>query len=74
MSNVKERILGAVTVMSDQDAEKLWELIRVMFTLSNLEEVEPEEDEIAIMKSRQEGCPDYQPCISQEELWKELGL
>lgn len=24
MSNVKERIFGAVTIMSDEDAEKVW--------------------------------------------------
>lgn len=27
MSNVKERIFGAVTIMSDEDAEKVWNLI-----------------------------------------------
>ena len=38
MSNVTERFSGAATVMSEQVAEKLCELIRVMITLSNLEE------------------------------------
>ena len=28
MSNVKERILGAVTIMSEKDAEKVWNIIR----------------------------------------------
>ena len=42
--------------------------------LANVEEVEPEEDEIAVIKARQEGHPDYQPYVSQEELLKELGL
>ena len=28
MSTVKERILGAVTIMSEEDAEKVWDLIR----------------------------------------------
>ena len=27
MSNIKERILGAVTVMSDNDANTLWKII-----------------------------------------------
>ena len=35
MSNVQERILGAVTVMSDKDAEKIWELIQGTFALAN---------------------------------------
>ena len=38
MSNVKERILGAVTIMSEKDAEKVWELIQGTFCLSNAEE------------------------------------
>ena len=37
MSEVKERILGAVTIMSEQDAEKVWELIKSVFALSNAE-------------------------------------
>ena len=28
MSNVKERIMGAVTIMSDQEAEKVWNMIQ----------------------------------------------
>ena len=43
MSNVKERILGAVTIMSDKDAEKVWYLIQSIFTLNNAEEVAPDE-------------------------------
>lgn len=35
MSNVKERILGAVTIMSEEDAEKVWNLIQSSFALSN---------------------------------------
>lgn len=30
MSNVKERIFGAVTIMSEKDAEKIWELIKLL--------------------------------------------
>lgn len=39
MSNVKERILGAVTIMSEADAEKVWNLIQNTFALANVEEV-----------------------------------
>ena len=35
MSTVKEKILGAVTIMSEEDAEKVWDLIRGTFALSN---------------------------------------
>ena len=31
MSNVKERILGAVTVMSEEDASYIWNIIETTF-------------------------------------------
>ena len=37
MSNVKERIFGAVTIMSDEDTEKVWNLIQATFLLNNVE-------------------------------------
>ena len=42
MSNVKERIMGAVTIMSDQEAEKVWNMIQGVYKLYNAEEVSPE--------------------------------
>ena len=69
MSNVKERIFGAVTIMSDEDAEKVWNLIQATFLLNNVEEVTPDPDEIAALNAY-----DYQPAMSQEEVLKELGL
>ena len=45
MSNVKERIFGAVTIMSEEDAVKVWNLIQGAFALSNAEEVVPDPDE-----------------------------
>ena len=53
MSNVKERIIGAVTVMSCKDAEKIWALIQGTFALANAEEVAPDIDELAALKSYQ---------------------
>ena len=66
MSNVKERIFGAVTIMSDEDAEKVWNLIQATFLLNNVEEV--------TLNAYHAGDPDYQPAMSQEEVLKELGL
>lgn len=74
MSNVKERILGAVTIMSEADAEKVWNLIQSTFILANAEEVEPESDELRSLKAYHDGDLEYQPSISQEDLMKELGL
>ncbi|MBS5064833.1 MAG: hypothetical protein KHZ58_13745 [Hungatella hathewayi] len=74
MSNIKERILGAVTVMNDKDAEKVWDLIQSTFALSNAEEVEPDTDELTVLNAYRNGSPEYQPSVSHEELLKELGL
>ena len=41
MSNIKERIFGAVTVMSEEDAQKVWELILSTFSLDSIEQVLP---------------------------------
>lgn len=74
MSNVKERILGAVTVMSEEDAKKVWELICATFILNNAEEEIPDPEELGAMNAYKAGDPDYQPSISQSELIEELGL
>lgn len=74
MSNIKERILGAVTVMNDKDAEKVWDLIQSTFALANAEEVEPEEDELAALKAYRKGASEYQPTMTHDEVLKELML
>ena len=74
MSNIKERIFGAVTVMSEEDAQKVWDLILSTFALDNIEQVVPEPDEQAIMNAYKNGVPDYQPSVSQEDLLKDLNL
>jgi hypothetical protein len=74
MSEVKERILGAVTVMSEADAEKVWELIRSTFALANLEEDALTPDEMEIFKSYHNNPTDYQPMTTHADLLKELGL
>ena len=70
MSNVKERILGAVTIMS----EKVWNLIQSAFALSNAEEVVPDEEELAAMKAYAAGDPEYEPSLSRDRVMKELGI
>ena len=74
MSNVKERILGAVTIMSEEDAQKVWEMIQGAFVLSNAEEVTPDPDELSAIKAYKSGDSDYQPAVSHADLIKELGL
>ena len=74
MSNIKERIIDAVTIMSEEEAEKVWNLIQASFILPNVEEVEPEPEELEALRRYEAGDPDYQPSISAEDLKKELGL
>ena len=76
MTAVKERIIGAVSIMSDKDADIFWHIIQKHFTapdlFANIEEVEP--DEISAFHAYQSGDPEYQPSYSQDDLIKELGL
>ena len=74
MSNIKERIFGAVTVMSEEDAQKVWELILSTFSLDSIEQVLPEPEEQAAINAYQSGDSDYQPSVSQEDLIRELNL
>lgn len=74
MSMIKERIIGAVSIMNEKDAEKVWNLIQATFALSNAPEDEAEADEIAIMKEYSNGNKDYQATISHSDVLKELGL
>lgn len=74
MSDIKERILGAVSIMSDKEAAKIWDLILATFALENAEEVRPDESERSAFRAFLEGESEYQPSISQEELLKELNL
>jgi len=71
MSVMKERILGAITVMSEEDAEKIWKIIKMKFGFST---DTPTEDEITIINAYEDGNDDYQPYITHEDLKKELGL
>ena len=70
MSAVKERILGAVTVMNEEDALKVWDVIRLQF---GFPVDKPMDDEILIMKAYKNGEENYLPFVTHEELKKELG-
>lgn len=76
MNAIKERILGAVTMMDDSDAEKLWNF--VIKNLSprswdDIEEVSPDEWDLKMLNDI-ENNPDCHEFISEEELLKELDL
>lgn len=70
MTAIKERLIGAITVMSEQDAEKFWHIIQEEF----LEEAIPSDEELEALKAYQNGDEGYQPTISHAALKKELGI
>ena len=74
VSSVKERIIGAVSIMNDKDAEKVWQLILATFSLAGAEEEEALPDEIAAIKAYQSGDPEYQPAYLHEDVIKKLDL
>lgn len=76
MTAIKERILGAVSVMNEADAEVVWELILANFpkrSWSDIETVEPDEFDKKMLESIKDD-PDCSEFVSSEEAMKELGL
>ena len=55
-------------------AEKVWNLIQASFILSDVEEIEPDPEELEALLRYEAVEPDYQPSISAENLKRELGL
>ena len=71
MSVIKERILGAITVMSEEDATKIWELIEIKF---GFPEDSPTNEEIEIINAYNNGVDEYQPYFTHTELKNELNI
>lgn len=79
MTAIKERIIGAVSLMSDKEAEDFWNLIQTRYiilprkTWDDIEEVEPDEIDLAMLKEieNNQECHEF---VSKEEAMKELGL
>ncbi len=76
MSAVKERILGAITIMNDVDAAAVWDFIVNQFhdrSWENIEEVKPDEWDLKMLDEIAED-PDCHEFISSSEAMKQLGL
>ena len=74
MTAIKERIIGAITIMTDQDAEKIWNLIQTNFKLEHLESVPPTDDELYALQEYRNGNPEYTASFSTDDIMRELGL
>lgn len=73
MTAIKERIIGAITVMSDSDAEKFWKIIQEKFSLSweNIKEEEPDEFDLLMLKAIEEE-PECREFINENDIdWDE---
>lgn len=72
MSAIKERILGAVTVMDDNAANELWQFIIQSFVgWDEIPEEMPDEDDIEMLAEMRID-PDCQSFVSEEEAAKIL--
>lgn len=78
MEAVKERIIGAITLMSVDEATSLWEYIvsthNHHISLNEVPEVEATPEEARIIADYENGAEEYQPYISHEELKQQLNL
>ena len=76
MSAIKERIMGAVAVMNDNEAEIVWDLIIHNYPLrswDNIETVAPDEWDRVMLREIHDD-PDCKKFVSSEAALKELGL
>ncbi len=78
MTAIKERIIGAVSLMSDKEAELFWKLIQSRYVITakgwdDIDEVEPDEIDLLMLKQIEDD-PDCHQFISSDEAMKELGL
>ena len=74
MSNVKERLLGAITVMDEKAAQELWEYLRNLYDdpWANIEEVEPDEIDLQMLREI-ENDPDCHTIAAAEEVREAFG-
>lgn len=69
MTAIKEKIIGAVTVMTDTDAESFWKLIVEKYSPSwdNIEEEMPDEADLQMLDAI-ENDPDCHEFINEKDI------
>ncbi len=76
MSNIKKRLLDAITVMTETDAYNLWLYIESQYTEKNwddIEDVEPDEFDLKML-AEIDANPDCNEFVSEDEALKMLDL
>ncbi len=80
MSIAKSKLLMMIELMQDDDAQSLLDYLTSHYALTkkiswdDIEEVEPDEWDLAMLKEIEENPEEYQPYMTQEQLIAELGL
>lgn len=71
MSEVKNRLIGAITVMDEAGAQRLWELVQQLYAdgWDSIEEVQPDELDLQMIRQIQQD-PDCQDFVSAQEAQK----
>lgn len=70
MTAVKEKIVEAITIMSDTDAEELWKIIVQKYTpvsWDDIEEVEPDEIDLQMLEAIEKD-PDCHEFTKESEI------
>ncbi|MCI8506839.1 MAG: hypothetical protein HFI67_11700 [Lachnospiraceae bacterium] len=78
MNAIKERIIGAVSLMTDKEAEIFWKLIQNRYTITakswnDIEEAEPDDVDL-LMLAQIESDPECHQFVSEKEALRELGI
>lgn len=75
MSAVKERILGVVAAMNENEAQILWNMITQTFGVNwkNIEEIKPDEWDMKMLHDIKSN-PECHEFVPEENAMKELGL
>ena len=78
MTVVKERIIGALALMNDTEAEKVWVIIQEKFSAKeksweDIETVVPDEYDLQMLKEIAED-EDCREMVSAREAYKVLGI
>jgi len=75
MTAIKERLIGAITIMSDGDAKILWDMIEKEYVIKRkVKEIIPTQEENTVLDAYEGGDEKYQPYMTHDEVLNELRL
>ncbi len=70
MSETKARLIGAITVMDESGAQRLWQIVQNLYSSdawANIQEEQPDELDLQMIRDAQQD-PDCQTAATPEEL------